>query len=421
MTRRKSGPLSLKYHRFLRSVDGAIAQSDPVAGLLPKRLHAPIMADDVIDTVRASRDGHQYHEAWMARRALGLLLARDGLCAIAAEGLSVEDEEGASKGTLEVADATFYYGQQPTFDQSTRLEIAQFKYSVAREHVPLRFFDARKSIQKFVAAETDFITKHGEQPTREKLRFALITNRPITSDLNDALANAATGSVPSSKDAKNQYDQLCAAIPFQGDQLMAFAARVCFQGRAGGLGTVEALNARIIADWSASDDVLARARLGELERLVRKKAGTAGQGDNLIARVDVLGALRISHEDQLFPTPQAFPDPGQIVERGQVAEFVQRVGRTGRWIVHAAGGIGKTVFVQSIASRFSAQDEVVVFDCFGGGAYRSITDGRHRPERGLLHIVNDLAARGLCDPDPAGLYGPGRSGPAEFAALPPHD
>lgn len=379
-----------------------------VAGLLPRPLHALTMADDVIDTVRASRDGHQYHEAWMARRALGLLLARDGLCAIAAEGLSVEDEEGASAGTLEVADATFYYGQQPSFEQSSRLEITQFKYSVARVDVPLRLFDARKSIQKFATAEKDFITKHGEQPTRQKVRFALITNRPIASDLVKALEHAATGSMPSSKNVKEQYDQLCVAISLKGDQLMAFAARVSLEGRAGGLGTVEALNARIIADWSASDDVLARARLGELERLVRKKAGTAGQRDNLIARVDVLGALRISHEDELFPTPQAFPDPGPIVERGQVADFIQRIGTTGRWIVHAPGGVGKTVFVQSIASRFSAQDEAVVFDCFGGGAYRSITDGRHRPERGLLHIVNDLAARGLCD-----LILPDSTDPAE--------
>jgi hypothetical protein len=366
------------------------------------------MSDIVVDTVRASRDGHQYHEAWMARRALGLLLARDELCAIAAEGLSVEDEEETSDAAVEVADAAFYYGQQPSFEQSSRLEIAQFKYSVARADVPLRFFDARKSVQKFASTEKDFITKHGEQPTRQKLRYALITNRPIASDLVEALVHAARGSVPSSKDAKDQYDQLCAAVPFQGEQLVAFAARVCLQGRAGGLGTVETLNARIIADWSASDDVLARARLGELERLIRKKAGSAGQGDNLIVRVDVLGALRISHESDLFPTPLAFPNPGPIVERAQVADFVQRIATTGRWIVHAAGGIGKTVFVQSIASRFTDQDEVVVFDCFGSGAYRSITDGRHRPERGLLHIVNELASRGLCD-----LILPDSTDPAE--------
>ncbi|WP_294031053.1 hypothetical protein, partial [Thiolapillus sp.] len=37
-------------------------------------------------------------------------------------------------------------------------------------------------------------------------------------------------------------------------------------------------------------------------------------------------------------------------------------------------------------------------DCFGGGAYRSPEDARHLPKRGLIHIANTLAFRGLCDP-----------------------
>lgn len=56
------------------------------------------------------------------------------------------------------------------------------------------------------------------------------------------------------------------------------------------------------------------------------------------------------------------------------------------------------MFVESLAAELGAEDEVVLFDCLGGGAYRVMTDGRHKPERGLLHIVNELACRGLCDP-----------------------
>ena len=67
-------------------------------------------------------------------------------------------------------------------------------------------------------------------------------------------------------------------------------------------------------------------------------------------------------------------------------------------IVHADGGTGKTVFLTSLATLLSQKHEVVFFDCFGGGAYRSPEDGRHRPQRGLVHIVNVLACRGLCDP-----------------------
>ena len=143
---------------------------------------------------------------------------------------------------------------------------------------------------------------------------------------------------------------------------------------------------------------MARARLGDLRKLVRDKAGFAGQDDHLILKVDVLAALDIAEEDDLLPTPQAFLDVGDVVERVQLQDFIDRLGTSGCWLIHATGGVGKTVFVQSIASKLAATDEVILFDCFGGGAYRSPVDGRHRPERGLLHIVNELACRGLCDP-----------------------
>ncbi|WP_249152362.1 NACHT domain-containing protein, partial [Bradyrhizobium liaoningense] len=42
--------------------------------------------------------------------------------------------------------------------------------------------------------------------------------------------------------------------------------------------------------------------------------------------------------------------------------------------------------------------EVVVFDCFGGGSYRSENHSRHLPRIGLVQIVNELASRTLCDP-----------------------
>src|SRR6266699_6966317 len=126
------------------------------------------MTDQTIDIVRASRDGHQYHEAWMARRALGLLLPRDHLRAIAAEGLSKEDETGFSDAAIEVADATFYYGSAGSFKEALSVEVAQFKYSIARESVPFRFSDAKKTLQKFVAAEADFTAKDGEAATRAK-------------------------------------------------------------------------------------------------------------------------------------------------------------------------------------------------------------------------------------------------------------
>ena len=63
-------------------------------------------------------------------------------------------------------------------------------------------------------------------------------------------------------------------------------------------------------------------------------------------------------------------------------------------LIHSAGGRGKTVFMDSLATAIRDRYEVVFFDCFGGGAYRSPEDVRHLPNKGLVHIANTLAFRG---------------------------
>src|SRR5439155_26850971 len=94
-----------------------------------------------------------------------------------------------------------------------------------------------------------------------------------------------------------------------------------------------------------------------------------------------------------------FPAVGPIVPRAQLASTLLRIPEaTKPLLIHAAGGVGKTVFLQSLAAALGSEHEVVLFDCFGGGGYRAPEDSRHLPKRGLLHIVNSLACKGYCDP-----------------------
>src|SRR3712207_5461296 len=109
-------------------------------------------AGSKIDKVRASRDGHEFHEAWAARRALQLVLAADGLIGIAVEGLAPTDQARASAETVEIADLVLYYGDHPTFDGAQSVVIAQVKYSISSGCVPFRASDAKKTIRKFAAA-----------------------------------------------------------------------------------------------------------------------------------------------------------------------------------------------------------------------------------------------------------------------------
>lgn len=46
-----------------------------------------------VDKTKASRDGHEFHENWAARKALQLLWPKDGLIGIAMEGLHPADQK----------------------------------------------------------------------------------------------------------------------------------------------------------------------------------------------------------------------------------------------------------------------------------------------------------------------------------------
>ena len=225
-----------------------------------------------VDSVRASRDGHQFHEAWVARCALGLLLPRFDLRAIAVEGLSEEDELGAPAAVVEIADATYYYGNGASFETCTRMEVAQFKYSISNADTPLRMADVRKTLAKFAATENEFVSKHGGDAVALKITYSINSNRPFAADMLEAFRAASTGQPAVAADVDAQLRQLRSVVKRSGDGLRRFASRVLLIGRMDSLEAIERGNARTVADWSVSNDALARARIGELRDIVQQES-----------------------------------------------------------------------------------------------------------------------------------------------------
>lgn len=351
-----------------------------------------------IDKVRASRDGHEFHEAWAARKALQLVMSTDGFVGIAVEGLAPADQESASAETVEIADLVLYYGIRPTFDGARSVVIVQVKYSKRSQLVPFRASDAKKTIGKFAAVYRSHKKQHGAREVEKKLVFELITNRPIYRELREAIDGLAS-SVPLRGEAKKQANQFTSACRLKGKELAQFAQKVRITGLAGSLRQNTQHLSRVLVDWSVAPDAMARARLGNMRQLLRNKAGLAGERQNVVTRTDVLDALELQSPDDLFPCPASFPEVGKVVEREQLSTVVSRIPKLDKpLLIHADGGVGKTVFLQSLSKTFSETHETVLFDCFGGGAYRAPEDARHLPKRGLIHIINNLACNGLCDP-----------------------
>lgn len=358
---------------------------------MPKR-------NQVHDTVRPSRDGHEFHEAWTARKAMQLLLPRDGIIGIAVEGLAEEDQSIASAGTVEIADLTVYYGEDANFKDAARVEILQFKYSPKRQDQPFRASDAKKTIIKFAESYRDYKCNYGAGSVTKKLTFELITNRPIFPALIKAITCIAEGTKLTG-DARTQAAQFKKAADLTGKPLVEFANKCAMTGLAGSLRETKSDLSKILIDWSSTADARARARLGDMRDMVRKKAGYNAEHKKVIRQVDVLSSLDLSGPEDLLPCPSSLAEIGEVVEREQLADALTLIPSLNKpLLVHAAGGVGKTVFLNSLASLLSSQHEVVFFDCFGGGAYRSPEDARHLPNRGLVHIANVLACRGLCDP-----------------------
>ena len=350
------------------------------------------------DNVRASRDGHEYHEAWTARKSLQLLQPTSDLAAIAVEGLSPIDQARSSAETVQIADITLYYGSRPTFEHASQTSIAQFKYSVSSIDKDFRAYHAKKTIQKFANTYLDYKKKYGAEAVQNRLDFQLITNQPIYEPLLQAI-EAIASNCSVTGDVKKQAEQFKAAAGLDGKSLATFADKCRLIGRSGSLPGTKSELASLLVDWSGTSDPIATARLGKLRNLVREKAGSKYENENLITHTDILAALEIGDPKDLLPFETAPADIGEILEREQLVDAISCIqSSSAPLLVHAAGGIGKTVFMDSLAGKLCEDYEVVFFDCFGGSAYRSPEDARHLPRRGLVHIANTLAFRGLCDP-----------------------
>ncbi|MHB1189111.1 ATP-binding protein [Thiobacillus sp.] len=328
-----------------------------------------------------------------------LLLPNAELIGIAVEGLEPGDQARASAETVEIADLTLYYGKTTSFKSAARVEIVQFKYSISRRDTEFRASDANKTIAKFAEAYRDHKKIYGAKAVQDKLKFELITNRPVYPAFVEAIKGIAAGESLSGE-LKKQSEQFKSATGLNGKPLAEFARKCLISGASGNLAGIKRDLSKVLVDWSAtSNDPLANARLGAMKQMVRDKAGYAGTNRNVIRRTDVFSALQISDIDDLLPCPASLAEVGQIVERAQLNDAINLVPKlSGPLLIHAAGGVGKTVFLESLRSALQDKCETVFFDCFGGGAYRSPEDSRHLPKRGLIHIVNSLACRGLCDP-----------------------
>lgn len=338
-----------------------------------------------VDKVRASRDGDQFHYVWAARRCLRLLSQGDGLCAIAIEGPS--PDEGATAPGEHLIDVAEYYGSQ-SLGKATRIRNLQLKHSTHRASQPWTPGELKPTIEGFAARYEAQVSS----ARTDALSFEFVSNRTVSADLVAAVQALAQGAEPAPKSVGSK---LARYSGLTGDLRTAFFARLNLQSDEPDLLSQRALLNRETGAYLPDGDVNAAALLKEL---VAWKATTAQAGTPTITKLDVLGVWGVQ-EDRLFPAPSLLHDDPDAVPRRQEHELAAIVAAARTpVIIHAPGGVGKSILSTRLGALLPAGSQTVVYDCYGGGGYRRRGRSRHRHEEALVQVANEFAARGLCYP-----------------------
>ena len=344
--------------------------------------------------VRFSRDGDQFHYLWAARRCLLLLSPTSDLIAITIEGPSTAETAAAKdiEDGEQIVDIGEYYGSEILAD-ARRVRYLQLKHSTQASNTPWTASGLKKSIVGFQSRLAALEKRYGDAAFEDRLEFVFVSNRPIARSIIDVVADVATARIsPDDKSVSFLGDM----TGLTGAALAKFCTYLRFEGNEDGYFEQRNILFQDVAGYLPDADVDAPVQLKEL---VTRKALSESERDHSISKYDVLRALK-SDADRLFPAPPLMEGADQAVPRAQEDEFVRQIIAAGSApvVVHAEGGVGKSIFANRIKTRLPEGSVAVVYDCFGNGRYRSVSGYRHRHRDALVQISNELAGMGLCHP-----------------------
>ncbi|MCG7363527.1 hypothetical protein MHZ93_19905 [Roseomonas sp. ACRSG] len=375
----------------------AAAQSDTGSQQASAREAAPRDRDDHLDLVRYRNDGDDFHVLWTARRALRLLHPTNDLVAVTVEGVPRTEADGDATGGLLVIDTTESYGAEE-FANARAVHYSQLKYSTTSSREAWSVSGLAETLSGFADRYRGMGKLFGADAVARKARFRFVTNRPIAASVTDAinLLHAGGDRSAAPKRVRDACDRLLEATSFDADEFGCFSELLDLAGdadarsrQAGGLGSeIRAL--------------LPEPELGitaALKEMVRARTTSDARDDASIRKTTVLAALGVSHEEELLPAPSYLTGPERWQRRVRYDAIVAAIlAAEVPVLLHAPGGVGKSVLANALPQMMPLGSAAVVFDGFASGGYRSAHSPRHRHEIAVLQIANELAASGLCDP-----------------------
>lgn len=334
------------------------------------------------DLVRYSRAGDEFHYRWAARRCLKLIYPNSELESITIEGS--KENQRAGEYVIDVAE---YY--QSADGDTGKVIYFQLKHSSVRADKPFNLSDLKGTIEGFSSRYSEI---KGSSQASADISFCIVSNRPFSDEFKNGLSAIASNKDP----IKRFGTTIIKYTGFSGKKLKNFCACLeLIEGEGDYCDQRYELQAELAqllaggADNSYIDSVITLVR----EHALPRKAG------HDITCEDILRLFGVTSKNELFPaSPKLEQLSSPIIRLQHDILLGQIVGASTPVIIHASGGIGKSVIARQLADNLPKGSLGIVYDCFAAGEYRNPSVPRHRHREALVQIANEIAAKGYCDP-----------------------
>ena len=386
--------------------------------LSKNRITLKVHSQNRISEAPESNAGDDFHVLWTIKKSFDLLnFEEDGLKAITIEGIYSKDaiKQDPYGTQLLGVDIAEYFGGE-SFTNAKRVVISQLKYSTRRTDENWTFsklYQGKKSgstdgsiLHRLSQIYKAFLNEFGRNLVLEKLKIKLVSNRNFNKEQKQVIKEIQE--FLKKKNSKIQAKSVFEKLPKNKSVLKKLQ-------KVAKLNSVEFVDFLKLLDFddcgtSSSyyqelEIINALKNVGiqnlnqydSLFRMVWRKMqpDAIARGENKINNIDLLYCLQMSLE-RLFPVSQNFERLKHFVERSQTNTLIDKIvnNNTGNPIcLHGGAGIGKSTISQLIKKNFPENSEIILFDCYGEGAYLNRSDSRHLHKEAILQICNEMAKK----------------------------
>jgi hypothetical protein len=274
-------------------------------------------------------------------------------------------------------------------DGNKKVDYYQLKHTTVREQEPFTLSDFKDTIEGFAKRFTQHRQNLAE--TSPIMSFSIITNRQIADSFKKNLLTIAQGKIAETS-FTNTLEKYVNLSP---ENLRSFCEVLKLEDGQGNYNLQRQELRNEMAQLVAG--VIDNMHVNDIVVLIQDKV--LPDSDHIITREDVLKRFGITSERDLYPAPAEWEKLENIIERKLHQELKDKIIASSQaTIVHAAGGVGKSVFCRQLINSLPDGSIGVAYDCFGAGKYRNRSEPRHGHRHALLQIANELATKGLCDP-----------------------